>query len=481
MGFGETPDFRESLYQKGMGGAVEEYLSQALEKSEFDSWNGGEKQPILDLKQERKELEVALKKEKDLDEKKSIEVQIVKLTNEINQSTIRNYEAMFLDWITRLNQTKRPFSQRLLLFWHNLFAISREKVDSHLYALYLDRLSSEGLSNWGEMLLKIAREPAMLQHLDNLSNVKGHPNENFARELMELFSLGIGNYTEREVQEAARAFTGWTLDEEKGCFVFNEAAHDSGVKSFFGKEGNWGGEDIISMILNHPESTRFLAKRIWNYFVYENPEPPLIEELSELIRRSKFDLKIIFRAVFQSKAFYSVQSRGTQVKSPVLLVAGTLRLLNQRRIPSEMIDKTLRLMGMELVHPPEVNGWPSGYQWINTSTLLLRYNFINLVIHGKMPRQMRDRNEPKARAISFNPQELFEEKRISSSTEVVDYLLELLVQRPLASDLRDRLIKYIETDKSGGSSSFDMKGQSASEKIKGLIHLILSSPDYQLC
>jgi hypothetical protein len=481
MGLGETPDQHEILFQKGLTGAVDHFLSQAEGGSEFARWSGYERAGFLEKSNEANALRQKIKGAGDPKEKRFLEGERERLQRESNRIRMQSLEEMNLEWISRVNSTVRPFSQKLLLFWHNHFSISGEKVEAHLMASYLDLLQTKGLSRWGDLLLEVARHPAMLLHLDNQNNVKGHPNENFARELMELFSLGVGPYSEEDVQQSARAFTGWAFDRATAQFTFLKNRHDDGVKKFFGKEGDWNGDQIISMILEHPQAARFLGAKIWSYFAYENPEEDLIEEFAQVIRKSDFDLRVVFKTLFQSRAFYSPKARGTQVKSPIQLIAGTLRLLSLEKLSPRLVERTMKLMGMDLIHPPDVNGWPSGFRWVNTSTLLLRYNFMNYVVNGK---PMEDRQggwgSPHSES-AYNPMALVEGRSFSTASDVADYFLAYLIQRPLQSDLRNQLVKYLETDRSGGSSTFDLKSRFAPDKMRGLIHLILSSPDYQLC
>ncbi|MES2308211.1 MAG: DUF1800 domain-containing protein [Verrucomicrobiota bacterium] len=479
MGLGETPDVYEALYQKGLQGSVDFFLSQFEGGSEFGRSVGYEKITYQEKMDQITAIRQKIKTTTDPKEKKVLEGEKEQLQRESNRIRNQSLEEMNLEWISHINSTTRPFSQKLLLFWHNHFSISGEKVEAPWMASYIDLLLSKGLSKWGELLLEIARHPAMLVHLDNQSNVKGHPNENFARELMELFSLGVGNYTEEDVQQSARAFTGWTFDHATGQFTFLKDRHDEGVKKFFEKEGNWNGDQIITMILEHPQSSRFLATKIWSFFAYENPEEELVEEFSQIIRKANFDLKIAFKTLFQSKAFYSAKARGTQVKSPIQLISGTLRLLGLEKLSPRLVERSMQLMGMDLIHPPDVNGWPSGFRWVNTSTLLLRYNFMNFVVNGK-PLEDRQRGGG-AVGNAYNPMKLVEGRSFSTASDVVDYFLTYFIQRPLQSDLRNQLVKYLETDRSGGSSTFDLKNRFAVDKMRGLIHLILSSPDYQLC
>ena len=482
-GLGETPQGCQKIYDLGVQEAVESFLSQLNPEAEFSSWRAYDRTKEFENKKEAEPIRAKIKETRDPQELKTLTAEkdrLSKLRTDIRRHSV---EDLTIEWIHRLNTTTRPFSQKLLLFWHNHFAVSAQKmnINGHFMASYLDLLSKIGLSDWKTILTEVSKHPAMIEHLDNDSNVKGHPNENFARELMELFSLGIGYYTETDVLESARAFTGWTYEPATAAFNFNLNKHDDGVKTFLEKTGNFKGEEVIEIIINHPQASRFLAEKIWTYFAYENPEKELIEEFSLIIKKCNFNLKEIFRTLFLSQAFYSARSMGTQIKSPVQLVCGTIRFIRCENYPAKTVEKTLQYMGMDLAYPPDVNGWPCGSLWINTSTLLLRYNFMNFLINGiefsDSKKEKKSENQPTL----LDLKKIVDTQVLTSSEETVDFFLNYFIQRPLQSDLRDKLKKYLHTDRSGGTSSFDQNSPTAGEKIRGLIHLILSSPDYQLC
>lgn len=374
-------------------------------------------------------------------------------------------------WVHRMIETRQPLREKMVLFWHGLLVSGRPDVE-HAENLYRQNelFRRMALGNFRELILAVCRDPAMLEYLDNRSNRKGRPNENFARELLELFTLGIGNYTEQDIKEAARAFTGWTLDGFE--FTFNAAWHDDGPKTFLGQTGNWDGADIVRIIFEQPAASRFLPRRLFEFFAYPQPEDSLVEEMAAVFRQNDFEVAPLLRAILTSEAFYSPRAMRTQVKSPVQLVVGTARLL---QLPVEMVPWLVRamdLMGQALMAPPNVGGWPSGEQWITTSTLLARYNFSALVLTGGMPGLTSRPQVPPplppglARAV----------EGARTAGEVVGRLADLLGV-PLDRSRQRGLLKAL------GASDPQAPFVPATglEGARAVAHLLMSSADYQLC
>src|SRR5437870_2096125 len=229
-----------------------------------------------------------------------------------------------------------------------------------------------GAGNFRVSFRSISREPAMLDYLNNSQNHKNHPNETSARELMELFTLGIRNYTEDDIKQAARAFTGWAHDGDE--YVFRKFDHDEGVKTFFGQKGNFNGDDVIELILHHPACAKYIGGRLFKNFVYEDPEPPMLESLGEQLREGRWEIRPLLRTILTSQAFYGERAIGSQIKSPIQLVVGTIRLLDLEMPQNRALAAALNQMGQVPLEPPNVKGWPGGRMWINTSTLFVRYN-----------------------------------------------------------------------------------------------------------
>ncbi len=281
-------------------------------------------------------------------------------------------------WVAEMLSTPSPLTEKLTLFWHNHFATSQAKVRSATLMYQQNVLLRRyATGNFGAMLREVSKNPAMLIYLDGAQNRKGAPNENFAREVMELFTLGEGQYSEQDIKEVARAFTGWSVDADAGEFRFRRALHDDGVKRIFGQEGRFNGDDVITLLLQQPATSEFVVKKLWREFVSDVPSPPAVRELASLWRASNYEMKPLLRAVLLSEAFWAPANRGTLVKSPVDLVIGSLRQFQFSVEDPAPFAVILRQLGQDLFAPPNVKGWPPGETWLNTTTLLARKGFLN--------------------------------------------------------------------------------------------------------
>jgi uncharacterized protein (DUF1800 family) len=278
-------------------------------------------------------------------------------------------------WLFEMLNSAEPFREKLRLFWSNHFVISIDKVrKANMLLPYLQTLYQYGLSSFEQLTLEISKTPAMLLYLDGHLNKKQHPNENFARELLELFTLGIGHYTEADVLAAARAFTGWTFDNKKNppVFIFNEKQHDSSSKIFLGETAH-SGQNIIAHCARHPATALFVSQKIWRGFVASNLDKPSIETLAQTFTETQGDLKAVFHSLFSSQVFY--QSSGQMIKSPIDYVVGTLRSLEitpQEPEAFQVLHERLDHLGQVPLAPPHVAGWAGGRSWISDSTLLSR-------------------------------------------------------------------------------------------------------------
>lgn len=297
-------------------------------------------------------------------------------------------------WLQRMVVTNRPLEEKMTLFLHGLLTSGFREVKNPRYMYEQNELLREyALGNFKELIHAISRDPAMLTYLDNGRNVKASPNENYARELLELFTLGEGNYNETDVKEAARAFTGWTAGpmgrmmyagggEESGGFHVRERLHDHGEKVFLGKKGNFDGDDIIHIIFEQRAASRHLAGKLWSFFVNPEPDDRSINALALEIRRHDFDLCETMRTLLRSDVFYAEPNRFALIKSPSELMVGTARMLDHPAGDLRKANQAMREMGQELFQPPNVKGWDGGRAWISTSTLYVRYNAMAGVLFG---------------------------------------------------------------------------------------------------
>jgi hypothetical protein len=283
-------------------------------------------------------------------------------------------------WANRMLSSKRPLEEKLTLFWHGHFATGQNKVRDYRMMLRQNELfRTQATGRFRDLLVGILKDPAMLVYLDNGENIKSHPNENFGRELLELFTMGVGNYSEHDVREAARAFTGWTNDVLD--FKFDAAQHDSGTKTFLGKAGALDGEDIVNTILAQPVTAEFITAKVYRFLVRDEMAPAVKTELARTYRDGGYDLKPVLKRIFLSRDFYSPASVGVQIKSPVLLVVSTYRKMGLREIPTiPDFGRMTASLGQSLFEPPNVAGWAGGRTWITPSTLLNRGNLMRGVL-----------------------------------------------------------------------------------------------------
>lgn len=381
------------------------------------------------------------------------------LASNSRNASLSEYQAV---WLYRMLHTPHPLGERLTLFWHNHFATSIAKVRQPALMQQQNALLRRyALGSFRTLLLEMSRDPAMLLWLDSNSNVKGKPNENFARELMELFSLGVGHYTEKDVQEAARAFTGWHT--AGGEFVVNPAQHDAGSKTVFGKTGDWDGGDIVRLVLELPEAARFLARKLYREFISEELTPPdaLLEPLAEELRRADYEVRPVIAVILRSQHFFSEFAYRQRVKSPVEYVIGLIRSVSGSATPSALAD-TLEGMGQSLFAPPTVKGWEGGKAWLNSATLLARYNMAWSLLGGENP-SFRQKISPAEPARKFGG---------SDPAEQASFLIDLFVQGDLDATIRRKLTEYL---RAGPGEAVD-----PDTRLRELAHLVVLLPEYHL-
>ena len=294
------------------------------------------------------------------------------------QEQIRHGLALRAWWLQEMLATPSPLTERMTLFWHNHFVSSQQKVRiARLMYGQNALLRAHALGNFGTLLHAAAKDPAMLVYLDSAQNRTGQPNENFAREVMELFTAGEGNYTETDIKEAARAFTGWSINRETGEYLFRPGAHDYGNKTVLGQSGRFDGDAVLDILLAQPATAEFITAKLWREFVSPDPNPREVKRIAQAFRSSNYDIRIALRGVLLSDAFWARENRGTLVKSPIEFVVGTLRQLEippPNGLPFAVLAAG---MGQNLFSPPNVKGWPGGNAWIDANTLLARKQFVD--------------------------------------------------------------------------------------------------------
>jgi hypothetical protein len=395
-------------------------------------------------------------------------------------------------WIYRMLVTRRPLQERMALFWHNHFATSASKVnDGRLMLMQIQLFQRLGVGNFQTLVLEVARDPAMLVWLDGVRNVKGKPNENFARELLELFTMGIGHYTEQDIKEAARAFTGWSFSRLTGAFVFNRAQHDDGEKCFMGQRGNFNGEDIIRIAVEHPATATFIARKFYRHFIndIDPPNEKVVTALAQTFRDSGYEVKSLLRRLLTSSAFWSENAIRKRIKSPVEFVIGTLRQVGvgerlrevnlsmaagQRVLLAflRLCGQWMRRMGQALLYPPTVAGWDWGTAWISSATMLERMRFAQVLTGPAIGVGGRGRI---ARPALTTLNALIGEPAPDSLETFVDRLEQTLDTR-LQKETRRKLLDYLQAK--GGLNALNSSDR---ELVSGALQILFASPEYQFC
>jgi uncharacterized protein (DUF1800 family) len=288
---------------------------------------------------------------------------------QMRKQSVEDIRNLNLTWLSEMINSEAQLREKMSLFWHGHFAC--RVINIYFQQQLLNVIRENALGNFGDLLREVSKTPAMLSFLNNQQNRKQHPNENFARELMELFTMGRGNYTESDVKEGARSFTGWGFNL-KGEFVNRPFQHDNGSKTFLGKTGNFNGDDIIDIILEQKATARFITHKIYKFFVNEEVDKDKAEWVAARFHQSNYNLGQLMNDIFLSDWFYEEKNIGTRIKSPVELLAGIRRLLPMELERPEMQLLFQRVLGQVLFYPPNVAGWPGGKNWIDSSALMFR-------------------------------------------------------------------------------------------------------------
>jgi uncharacterized protein (DUF1800 family) len=413
-------------------------------------------------------------------------------------------------WLYGMLHSGHPLREKLTLFWHNHFATSIAKVqDPKLMFRQNCLLREHALGKFGPFLQAMSKDAAMLIWLDSNTNVKSRPNENYARELMELFSLGAGNYTERDIREAARAFTGWRTDG--AGFAFDARLHDGGSKTVLRQTGAWDGGDVVRIVLGQPAAARFLVRKLYRFFVSETVDPPdsLLEPLYESFRKSDYDIAELVRTILASRIFYSVQAFRQRVKGPVEYMLGAVQAVYRRygeadagyrSLPQRLLVGWLDAMGQSLFAPPNVKGWPGGPSWLNTSTVLERDNFAEALtmgtlwinpsseptaamaaasltlgqVAGKSTRSAASDETPEQPAPpqAFDPARLLEEEGVNCPQGIVSALIDLYLAGGVRAEVRARLVAFV--------AEGNPTGPALARRVREAVHAILTMAEYQL-
>ncbi len=363
-------------------------------------------------------------------------------------------------WVARMLKTNRPLQEKMTLFWHGLLTSGFSKVNKpELMKQQNELLRANALGNVRTLLKAVSKDAAMLVWLDGNNSRKKAANENYARELMELFTMGIGNYTEADVKESARAFTGWTINKDTLQAEFRKAQHDDGVKTFLGQTGRWSADDIVDIILRQRVAAEYLSRRLFTFFGYRNPSHDTVGLLADVFSASNWDIKAVMRALLLSDEFSSSQAYRALVKSPADYVVGVLRTLKVET-DGDGMPFQLREMGQDILDPPNVAGWPGGGAWINSATWLQRVNFANGLI-------TRRKGSPSASLAIAQPGE--------DSRALSQRLIDLLLDGNFDPDRRASVEAWIYQNAPATLTTAFLNRQG-----RHLAYLLLASPDYQL-
>jgi len=373
-GFGGTPEEIQKLADMGPDQAVSSLIDfeNVPDNTPNPDWARPDAEEIIKFRE-------AIRNTTDPQQRRMLQQEQQKLIQQ-RMMELRGW------WMQRMAKGPRPFQEKMVLFWHGHFATSVEKVRNPYYMWRQNELFRRlATGNWLMLLTEAGKDPAMLVWLDQAQSRKDHPNENFAREVMELFALGEGHYTEKDIAEGARALTGWSLEPDQQKYVYRPRIHDDGSKTYLGRTGDLDGDDVIETIVSQPQAAKFITAKLWNYFAGQEPSMELTNALAAVFRGNGNNFKPFLRAMFRSEEFYSDDIVRNQVKSPVQWLIGSVRMLECDLPPTLVSWGMVRQLGQDLFAPPNVKGWDGGVTWITTNTLLTRYNDAQSLVEGTMP------------------------------------------------------------------------------------------------
>jgi len=390
----------------------------------------------------------------------------------IQEERNKQEKALNEAWIKQLSETDAQLREKMTLFWHNHFACN---IGNAYYEQELNNIERvNALGNFKTLLLQVSQSPAMLQFLNNQQNQKGHPNENFARELMELFTLGRGHYTEGDIKESARSFTGWAYDGKTGVYTFRPKNHDDGVKTFMGKTGNFYGEDIIDIILANKQTAMFISAKLYRYLVNDVPDADSINAMADVFYRSNYEIKPLLEYVFHSDWFYEDRNIGNLIKSPVELLVGLNRQFYINYQNPDVLLQFQRTLGQVLFRPPNVAGWPGGRNWIDSSSLMYRMKIPTTILNaGVIDFTGKADPEDEAYLAYVRKQQLNVIKRVQAQPNWDKFLAAIP-----ADTSKTAIAEFMLEPKLDKTVSDEINN---TPDIKTTVIQIVSTPEYQLC
>ena len=454
-GFGGTPTEVEELHAMGLHKAVDTLVDFHL-------------QPSTNVP-----LDIALPKKANPLEKKLRNDYLINRAAAANRALEDGQTAKLRQWwLQRIVESPRPLQEKLTLFWHGHFA-NQQSVVRNSYTMYRQNqlFREHAAGNFRGLLFGIVHDPAMIRYLDNHKNVKGHANENLAREIMELFAMGEDQgYTEDDIREAGRALTGYNFDNHTGQFRIIQDQHDASEKTIFGKSGAWSGDDLVNLILEQPATSRFIVQRLFQFFAYQDPSDETIDTLAKVLRDGDFELRPMLKNLFQSEAFYCDDAVATKIKSPVQLVAGMMRDLGVKGVTDyAQLNAAVQAMGQKLLEPPDVKGWRRGRSWISASRIFTRYNSSVDLVHLAL-------NSGGQNAVDLADQ--LECEGCQNTRQVVDQFVKAYFVEPLNDEQRKKLCQSL--GELPPPQQWAEQRDAINARLEGLLVLMVSTPQYQI-
>ena len=403
------------------------------------------------------------------------------IRRKLREQSRDDLKTMNITWLNTMINSEAQLREKMSLFWHGHFACRIQNSFFQQELLHIVR--SNALGSFADMLKAVSKSPAMLQFLNNQQNKKSHPNENFAREVMELFTMGRGNYTENDVKEAARAFTGWGFNA-KGEFVFRRNQHDEGSKIFLGQTGNYNGDDILNILLENKQTANYISKKIYRYFVNENVDEVNQQWLSKRFYSNNYNIAKLLEDIYTSDWFYEEKNIGIKIKSPIELLAGVRRLLPMQLENDQSQLLFQRALGQILFYPPNVAGWPGGKNWIDSSSLMLRLRIPQILAANDAINIMPKGDDD----VQMGMMEMAAKKMkdtVKGGTAVIDWpavnkVFEKVQREKLLENIADTIL---QTKSQVSNTILDkyINTENRENYIKSAVVNLMATPEYQLC
>jgi len=455
-GFGGTPEEVKALHSLGLNKAVDKLIAGEEDSDLF---------PLTEMPQPSDWVAYNLKvKAAKTEPERRVIFQQQRVVENAAVGLLRSW------WLNRMRYTPYPLREKMTLFWHGHFATSFDKIAiTYMIWQQNETLRANALGNFRTLTKDVSKDPAMMKYLDTVASARKKPNENFARELMELFTLGEGVvYTEKDIQESARAFTGYRISRMTMQYAADPHQFDSTDKVFLGRKGPFDGDNIIDIILEQPECSEFIARKIWKYFVTDDPREEAVKSSAARLRSADYELAPVMKEIFLSQEFYSPKVMHSQVKSPVQWIVQTARMLNTPLPARPLLEASLSQMGQVVFGPPNVKGWDGGKTWITSSTLLYRYNLAGYIVSGKAPELdgLRKLSGP----INVDLHHIAPPEIRADPEKLCDFVAVRLLNAPLQGQERERMISYLKER----DSKIDEPA------LRDFLHLMMSTPEYQL-